>query len=145
MIKDRFMFTAFKLTSSSASSRIEALVHCCPQRARSISHRGFCPSKESRCGLGNPAQLTLMLLLVAVAQDCESVLLRLDFKKGSSPLQGGQTEVTACVVCDEKVAALCTAKHGRSYARRRGGGRSRGRRRGRGRRAGDPLMSFRDF
>ena len=79
-------------------------------------------------------------------QECESLLLKLDFKKGAFPLPNGVTETTACVVCDEKIAALCTAKHGRSYAKRRGGGRrGRGRGRGRGRRTGDPLMSFRDF
>lgn len=83
---------------------------------------------------------------LSAEQECESVLLKLDFKKGASPLPDGETETTACVVCDEKIAALCTAKHGRSYAKRRGGGRrGRGRGRGRGRRATDPLMSFRDF
>lgn len=75
-------------------------------------------------------------------------MLKLDWKKGSSPLAGEATQTTACVICDEAIAALCTAKHGKSYAKRGGRGRGRrgrGRGRGRGRRNVDPLMSFRDF
>ncbi|KAK9917893.1 hypothetical protein WJX75_009329 [Coccomyxa subellipsoidea] len=93
-----------------------------------------------------PETLHAVKLSKERCQSCESVMLKLDFKKGASPLPNSGTETTVCVVCDEKISALCTAKHGRSYAKRRGGGRrGRGRGRGRGRRAGDPLMSFRDF
>ena len=75
-------------------------------------------------------------------------MLRLDFRKGASPLPGGATDITACVICDEQIAKLCTAKHGRSYVNRRhcGGRSGRSRRgRGRGRRTENPLLSFRDF
>ena len=75
-------------------------------------------------------------------------MLRLDFRKGASSLPDGATDITACVICDEQIAKLCTAKHGRSYVNRRhrGGRGGRGRRgRGRGRKNEDPLLSFRDF
>ena len=74
-------------------------------------------------------------------------MLRLDFKRGASPLPDGAADITACVVCNDLVAKLCTAKHGRSYVNRRRGSGRRGRgRRGRGRgRDANPLLSFRDF
>ena len=79
-------------------------------------------------------------------QECGSKLLDLEWKKGSSPLTDGATSLRACVVCDDRVQPLCTVKHGRAYAARRGGRRGgRGRGRGRGRRREDPLMSFREF
>jgi DNA topoisomerase-3 len=89
-------------------------------------------------------------------EECGLAKLNLDWKKGSLPtgIKGVEEGVaySACVVCDEAVAALCEVKHGRAYVRRggRGGGRGRGRRgRGRGRGRGgqreDPLMSFHAF
>ena len=62
-------------------------------------------------------------------QECGSKLMDLEWKKGSSPLQGGATSLCACVVCDDKVQPLCVVKHGKAFVARRGGrGRGRGRR-----------------
>jgi DNA topoisomerase III len=86
------------------------------------------------------------LCVSVCAKECESNLLDLDWRKAATPLDGGETRYCGCVVCDEFLEKLCEVKHGRSFVRRGGrGGRGRGRR-GRGRRrAGDPLLSFRDF
>ncbi|CAK0787024.1 hypothetical protein CVIRNUC_010240 [Coccomyxa viridis] len=94
-----------------------------------------------------PETLHAVKLSKKRCQECESAMLRLDFKRGASPLPDGAADITACVVCNELVAKLCTAKHGRSYVNRRRGSGRRGRgRRGRGRgRDANPLLSFRDF
>jgi DNA topoisomerase-3 len=72
-------------------------------------------------------------------QDCGSQLLALDWKKGHSPLEGGATQRSGCVVCDEALAALCEIKHAKAFVKRAGrGGRGRGR--GRGRCAAGPCI-----
>ena len=91
---------------------------------------------------------SLGMMIEYVCQVCGSKQMDLEWKKGSSPLDGGVTSLQACIICSEKVQPLCVIKHGKAFVARRGG-RGRGRRgrgRGRGRRRdGDPLLSFRDF
>lgn len=85
--------------------------------------------------------------------ECSCRLLELDWRKGSSPLEGGETQYSGCVACDDFLRGLCEVKTGSTWVRRGGGGSSgRGRGRGRGRHGrgrggprGDPKMSFRDF
>jgi len=78
---------------------------------------------------------------------CESVLLQLDWKKGSSEADALPSK--ACIICDNTISSLCEVKHAKSFVKRRTGGRGRGKR-GRGRGRGrhnkvDPLLSFHAF
>ena len=68
-------------------------------------------------------------------QECGAVLLELDGRKGQSPLPGGETRRTGCVICDDFLSSLCEVQHARVFVRRAGGRRGRAR--------GDPLLSFR--
>ncbi len=50
-------------------------------------------------------------------QECSSSLLVLDFKKGASPLPGGETHHVGCVVCSSLLQPLCEVRGtGRSSA-----------------------------
>ncbi len=44
---------------------------------------------------------------VCVTQECGGKLLDLDWRKGHSPLQGGDTQTTGCVACEDTLRALC--------------------------------------
>ena len=84
-------------------------------------------------------------------QDCQSSLVEMEWKKGSSPLQDGTSSLVCCLMCHAEILSLCQVRHGRTVIAR-GGQRRRGRGRGRGGRKGrsktkeyDSLMSFSDF
>lgn len=69
-------------------------------------------------------------------EECESSLLKISFNKNNSPLPGGETEYTGCILCDELLSGMIEIVSGRnrhiSLVHRRGRGKGRGRGRGRG-------------
>jgi len=111
------------------------------------------PKWRLDCNLCNvvvylPPDLHSVKVSKTECEDCHAAILDLDWKKGSSPLAGDETQHSGCPVCDVTILDRCTVVHGKAVARmRRGGGRGRrGRGRGRGRRnLGDPKMSFDRF
>ncbi|PRW60157.1 DNA topoisomerase 3-beta isoform X1 [Chlorella sorokiniana] len=82
----------------------------------------------SRCSflIYLPKNLHSAKLAPDSCEECGSTLLALDWKKGQSPLAGGDTQHTGCVVCDPLLTQLCEVKHGRAFVRRGGRGRGRG-------------------
>lgn len=70
-------------------------------------------------------------------EECESSLLKVSFNKNSTPLPGGETEYSGCILCDELLSGLIEMVSGRnrhiSLVHRRGRGRGRGKGRGKGR------------
>eukprot|EP00929_Paragymnodinium_shiwhaense_P013359 TRINITY_DN121220_c0_g1_i1.p1 TRINITY_DN121220_c0_g1~~TRINITY_DN121220_c0_g1_i1.p1 ORF type:complete len:858 (+),score=186.81 TRINITY_DN121220_c0_g1_i1:105-2678(+) len=65
-------------------------------------------------------------------EECGAHLLAVTFNKTKSPLDGGETEKTACIACDELFNSLCSSATSKNFVRRGGGGGSKGKGKGKG-------------
>merc|ERR1711933_707039 len=68
-------------------------------------------------------------------EECGAHLLAVTFNKGKSPLDGGETEKTACIACDPLFNSLCTSGTSKGFHPKRvGKGKGKGKgKKGKGR------------
>eukprot|EP00928_Gymnodinium_smaydae_P066381 TRINITY_DN493_c0_g1_i1.p1 TRINITY_DN493_c0_g1~~TRINITY_DN493_c0_g1_i1.p1 ORF type:complete len:870 (-),score=213.50 TRINITY_DN493_c0_g1_i1:206-2782(-) len=71
-----------------------------------------------------------------MCEECGSHLLSVTFNKLKTPLDGGETEKTACIACDDLFNSLCTSAQSKNFIRRnpnaKGKGKGKGKRKGKG-------------